>query len=106
MGGAGIRKGFIEWFMADVFCVGLTNKEVVESQASERLQIPPCSLLQSGRKVASLPAGFDIQSTVEKGNCGVSGGMPENKAECQFDHVCLCIACKSNKKHLIGVQTI
>lgn len=64
MGGAGIRKGLTDWFVAVVFCVGLTSKAVVESQVSERLQIPERSLLQSGRKVTSLTTGLDIQSSV------------------------------------------
>lgn len=87
MGGAGIRKGLNDWFVAVVFCVGLMSKVVVESQVFERLQIPERSLLQSGRKVMSLSTGLDFQSSVSRGICGVSGGMPRKKVECQFDQI-------------------
>lgn len=86
MGGAGIRKGLLEWFVVVVFCVGLMFEEVVASQVSERLQIPERSLLQSGRKVALLSIRSDIQSSVYKGVCWGSGVMPEKKAEFQSYH--------------------
>lgn len=84
MGGAGTRKGLIDWFVALVFCVGLTSKEVVDSQVSERLQIPERSLLQSGRKVTSLSIRLDIQSSVYS----VCGRMSGKKVEIQFDQIC------------------
>lgn len=88
MGGAGIRKGLIDWFVAVLFCVGLTCVEGVESHVSERLQIPERSLLQSGRKVASLSIRLDIQSSVYSGTWEVSVGMPGKKVEIQFDQIC------------------
>lgn len=69
--------------MPVVFCVGLRSVEVVDSQVSERLQIPVRSLLQSGRKVMSLSVRLDIQSSVYWGIWGVSGGMPGKKGEIQ-----------------------
>lgn len=78
MSGAGTRKGLIVWFVAVMFCVGLTSEEVVAAQVSDTLQIPERSLLQSGRKVTSLSVRLDIQSSVY---WGVSGGMPGKEAE-------------------------
>lgn len=67
MGGAGTRKGLMDWFVAVEFCVGLTSMAVVDSQVSERLQIPERSLLQSGRYVALLSSRLNGHSSVERG---------------------------------------
>lgn len=67
MGGAGTRKGLMDWFVAVEFCVGLMSMAVVDSQVSERLQIPERSLLQSGRYVALLSSRLNGHSSVERG---------------------------------------
>lgn len=63
----------------------MCEEVVEESHVSERLQIPERSLLQSGRKVTSLPAWLDIHSLVFGGVCVVLGGMPGKKVEHKQD---------------------
>lgn len=62
MGGPGIRKGLLDWLVVEVevvLCEGEVSEDevVVESQVSERLQIPERSLLQSGSKMMSPSVG-------------------------------------------------